>query len=174
MRILICLITGLMIASIYITTPAPGFASERVYLPSQAAIDAVENLLPGSEIDEIEYERRIIQLYDITVHVDGRVVEVSVTDDGTVLNIEEEVGMDQLPEAVARKLKELAQKGKLTEIERVEWHGELKATPLDQPRVEYEAELRIAGKEHLVRLTETGEDAMNPGGEQSDRSDDDG
>ncbi len=173
MRIVICLLSVLMIVCMYVTTPNPGQASGRVHLPSPAAINAVEKLLPGGEIEEIEFERRIFQLYDITVRVDGRVVEVSVTDDGTVLNLEEEVGVDRLPDAVARKLKELSLNGKLTEVERVEWHGELKATPLDKPRVEYEAELKIAGRERLVRLTEDGEDAMNPRGEQPDKEDDD-
>lgn len=133
-----------------------GLADQDVSMPGEAVMRSIKQLLPGGRIEEIEFERRIIQLYDITVVIEGRAVEVTVMDDGTVLNLEQEIDPDSLPDPVAMKLKELKGEGRLTEVERVELHGEIRAVSLEHTVVEYEAELRIGGRERLVRLSGDG------------------
>lgn len=135
-----------------------------------AAMRAIAEMFPGGRIDEVEFERHIVELYDIAVIAGDRVVEASVMPDGTVLNVEQEIDPKDAPESVAAVIERLAAKGEVNELERVEVHGELRAVKFDKPRIEYEAEVEIGGKTRLVRLTENGEPVRNG---EDPRADDD-
>lgn len=136
----------------------------------EAVKQAVAKILPGGQINEMELERRTVQLYEVSVATGGRQHEITITADGTVLEMEEKIESGKTPEAVMKKLRDLAGDAKLKEIERIEVRDELKVVPLGTPRVEYEAEYGVKGKERHIRLSEDGKQV---GGESEDDDDDD-
>lgn len=152
-----------IIGAVFMTGLNAGRAEQSIRLPGKAVMASIEHLLPGAKIEQIELERRIIQLYDITVLVDDRVFEVTLTEDGGVLHLEEEVSRSDLPDTVVHALKDLQRHGRLAEVERVEHHGQLQVVALDVPRIEYEVELRIDGRERLIRLDDHGEPVRRSG-----------
>ena len=141
----------------------------------KAVKDAVMKMFPDGKIAEAELERRITQFYSVGVIVDGREREVSVTADGVVLETEEEIDAEKVPEAIQESLRKMAPEDQWIEMERIVVYAELKPVPVKEPRTEYEAEVRVERKDRAVRLSEAGEavgDAAKQPAEPSDDEDD--
>lgn len=160
-------IAAALIAGLAVNAALSGADGPRT---TQAAMRAIAELFPDGRIDEVEFERHIVELYDIAVVTKDRVVEATVMPDGTVLEVEQEIDPKDAPESVAAVIKRLKAKGEVNELERVEVHGELRAVKFDKPRIEYEAEVEIGGKTRLVRLSENGQPVRNG---KDKRADDD-
>lgn len=117
----------------------------------------IEAMFPDGKIEEVGLERQVVQFYEVSVIVDGRKSELTLTSDGTVLEIEKRIDTDSAPKAVRDKIVQLAQDGALKEVEQVEVHARLQAVPLKEPQIIYEAEFRMATGERGVRLSQNGE-----------------
>jgi uncharacterized membrane protein YkoI len=72
----------------------------------KAVRDAIKGRFPDAEVNSIEKETEDGKVvYDIELKEKGRKYEMDIQEDGTVIEIEKEVALKDLPEAVAKALK---------------------------------------------------------------------
>jgi hypothetical protein len=83
------------------------------------------------------------KLYEASLLVNGRTKDVSMDESGRVIEIEEEVAFDSLPEAVKQALQTKAGKGKLGKVESLTKKGKL---------VAYEARVTNGTKKSEVQV----------------------
>lgn len=129
----------------------------------RAAVEqSIRKLYPHAKIDEIEIERRIVRLIEVSVIENGREHDLTLTQDGTILSIAEPIDPDDLPAAVRDAVRKVAGKAKIEEAERIKVLAKLGAAPEKKPRFEYEAKFRKKGKEHDVIVSEDGSTIKTP------------
>lgn len=91
--------------------------------------------------------------YEMETMVNGHSRDVSIAADGTVLEIEEQVEMKDLPQDVQRTLRAKAGHGTITKIESLTKHGKL---------VAYEAQLRSKGNYYEIQVGPNGKSLAHP------------
>ena len=91
--------------------------------------------------------------YEVAMTVRGHGRDVTIAPDGSVLEVEEEVALDSLPEAVRTGLRQLAGSGKITKVESLTKHGAL---------VAYEAQVRTGAKRSEVQVGADGKPLAHP------------
>jgi uncharacterized membrane protein YkoI len=85
-----------------------------------AVLKAVKGKFPGAEIKQAEKEvEEGKTIYEIGLKEDGRNIDVSATEDGTIVEIEKEVAAKDLPRAVADAVKAKYPKGTIKKAEEV-------------------------------------------------------
>jgi len=143
-------------AALALTALAAGCASA---LPD-AASDAIEAGWPGATIGRAEVEdEHGLKVHEVDLTHGGRDMEVTVADDGTILEVETELALADTPEPVKGAIIKAADGAVVHEIEREETRAVVrdgKLVKLDKPIVTYEAEFRKAGKEVEIELTPDG------------------
>jgi hypothetical protein len=85
--------------------------------------------------------------------VNGHSRDVTIAPDGTVLEVEEQVEMAELPNPVRESLQSKAGSGKITKIESVTKGGKL---------VAYEAQVRRMGKHNEIQVDRDGKSLARP------------
>ena len=140
----------------------------------EAVTAAVKKACPDGTITEAEIEKEHgTTIYEIELKVGKNEAEVEVTADGTIIEIETELTMADLPKAVADAITKAANGGKVKEIEKEEERAEVKngkVVELKTPKVVYEAEIKQNGKEIEI---EVDADGKVLGKEVEDDDDDD-
>ena len=91
----------------------------------------------SSETEDRELE------YEVALTVRGHARDVTIAPDGTVLEIEEEIGLDSLPAAVRAGLLHAAGSGKIVKVESLTKRGAI---------VAYEAQVRTGPKRSEVQV----------------------
>jgi hypothetical protein len=86
--------------------------------------------------------------YEVALTVNGRSRDVSIAPDGSLLEIEEEVALAELPAAVRAGLEAKAAPGTITTVESITKHGTL---------VAYEAQVRTGGKRSEIQVGPDGQ-----------------
>ncbi|HVH88487.1 MAG TPA: PepSY-like domain-containing protein [Terriglobales bacterium] len=87
--------------------------------------------------------------YEVQLLVDGKKRDVSIDPNGKVLETEQEVAFDSVPQKAQDAIKQEAGGAKVEKVE---------AVKSDQPTV-YEALIHQNGKKHEIRVLESGEQA---------------
>src|SRR5262249_33483733 len=83
----------------------------------QKVMDAVKNRFPGAEITSVEKETADNQvIYDIELKHKGRKYEMDIKEDGTVLEVEKEVAVKDLPAAVTKAIEAKYPKSTIKEV----------------------------------------------------------
>ena len=91
--------------------------------------------------------------YEVAMRLHGHNRDVTIDADGSVLEIEEEVALDSLPEAVRAGLRQLAGSGRITKVESLTKRGAL---------VAYEAQVRTGAKRSEVQVGPDGKPLAHP------------
>jgi uncharacterized membrane protein YkoI len=92
-------------------------------------------------------------LYEVELTVNGHSKDVSMTADGAVVEVEEQVTIDSLPAEVRDGLKNKAGAGKITKVESLTKQGKL---------VAYEAQVLTSGKKSEVQVGPDGKPLAHP------------
>jgi uncharacterized membrane protein YkoI len=92
-------------------------------------------------------------LYEVELTVNGHSKDVSMSPEGAVVEVEEEVTLDSLPAEVREGLKKKAGAGKITKVESLTKQDKL---------VAYEAQVRTNGKKSEVQVGPKGETLAHP------------
>ena len=93
------------------------------------------------------------RVYEVATTVHGRSRDVTIDSTGTVVEVEEQLVFDSLPEAVRTGLRQAAGSGRITKVESLTKHGTL---------VAYEAQVRTGAKRSEVQVGPDGKALANP------------
>ena len=99
---------------------------------------------------EVEHGKR---LYEVELKVDGRSKDISMDKNGNIVEVEEEVSMDSLPDAVKEGLKKAARAGMIAKIESLTKNGKL---------VAYEAVVKTGTKRSEIQVGPDGQRLAHP------------
>jgi len=91
--------------------------------------------------------------YEVALMIHGHKRDVSIAEDGTVLEIENEVVLDSLPAPVRTGLKEAAGSGQIVKVESLTKHGAI---------VAYEAQVHTGTKRSEVQVGPDGKTLAHP------------
>lgn len=118
---------------------------------------AIQALYPEAVIEEVEVEREGLKLYEVELEQDnGQEVEVTVSSDGTIVEVETEVAMGSIPQVVAEAIAQVSEGAKIKEIEKEVTYAVVRLVNLDTPRITYEAELIKDGKKSEIKVAADG------------------
>jgi uncharacterized membrane protein YkoI len=92
-------------------------------------------------------------LYEVALTVNGHSKDVSMSPEGSIVEIEEEVALDSLPADVRAGLQKKAGAGKIAKVESLTKQGKL---------VAYEAQVRTNGKKSEVQVGPDGKALAHP------------
>ncbi len=121
-----------------------------------AARTAIQKAFPGARIHHVEKEKKAITLYEAKLVKGDAKMEVEVSADGTIVEVEQHVTKDELPAPVAAALAKVAGDAQIKEIEREEIHAVLKLVKLKKPAIVFEAEFLKDGKTIEVKINSDG------------------
>jgi len=132
----------------------------------KAVLDAIKGRFPDAEITSAEKEIEDGKVvYDIELKSKGKKYEMDIEEKGTVLQIEKEVAVKDLPEAVTKAIEARYPKSKIKEVMEVNDVKDKKETPAHYEVVietadkkEKELEVSLDGK----TIKEEGGDAKEP------------
>jgi uncharacterized membrane protein YkoI len=114
-----------------------------------AVLKAANEISQGATVKGYSEDRENGKLeYEIEMVVNGRSRDVTISRDGQVLEIEEQVDLSSLSPGVQEALKKKASKGVITKVESLTKRGKL---------VAYEAQVRTAGKHSEVQVGPDGQ-----------------
>ena len=91
--------------------------------------------------------------YEVESTINGHSRDITIAPDGSVLEVEEQLEMQDLPAPVRDALQAKAGSGKITKIESLTKHGNL---------VAYEAQVRRAGKRSEIQVGPDGKSLPHP------------
>lgn len=86
--------------------------------------------------------------YEVELVFNGRSRDITIGPDGTILEVEQQVDLDSLPQAVRNALTKKAGAGRITRVESLTKHGTL---------VAYEAAILTAGRRSEAQVGPDGE-----------------
>jgi hypothetical protein len=113
-------------------------------LPAKVA-DAIKARFPGCEITSAEKEKEDGKIvYDIELKHKDRKYEMDILEDGTIIEIEKEVALKDLPEAVKKAVEEKYAKSTIKEAMEVNKVEDKKETP-----IHYEITIETAEKKKM-------------------------
>ena len=121
----------------------------KVELP-EAAAKAIKDAFPGATIDEVEIGNEDgMKVFEVELKQGKAEIEVSVTPEGTIVEIETEVTLKDVPAAAAAVISKAAEGAQIKEIAKEEVRAEVKKNgngvatlvPLKEPKIAFEAEL---------------------------------
>jgi len=151
--------------------------SDYITLPEQVA-SALKAAFPGAVAVDVEQEDEDgFRLYEVSLLQAGREMEVEISPDGVIVEIETETSIAALPQAVLAAIQAAAGEGRVTSVERTEIRAVVQdgaLALLAQPRVVYEAELVRGDEGAEIEVAADGTVLEKPEWKQMrDRDDDD-
>jgi len=144
-------------------------------LPPKAA-KAIRDAFPNGRIKDVEPEREHgVKLYEVELAEKGREVEVTVSPDGIIVEVEVAVPVKDLPEAVMKTVRMHSKGGRITEAEKVKARAVVKAgklVRLPKARVFFEVEIVKNGRELEMNVLPDGKLLGAPKRDDDDDDDD--
>lgn len=139
----------------------------------QVVKDAVHRAHPNATIKDSEREHAKLTVYEIDVVEDGASFELKVADDGTIVEVEREVGWNDLPAAVQETIAKAAGSAQVREIERTDRHARPGFVPVTPADAYFEAEWKRDGHEiEIVVDTDGSLIGGDDGGDDDDHESD--
>lgn len=97
-------------------------------------------------------ERQIMQFYEVDIMINGKMHDVSVALDGTIMAIETQVDESDIPDGVKRGIDDLPNGAKFEEINQIEMLAEWRMIPLSKPTITFEVDYQINGAVQEMRI----------------------
>ncbi len=151
--------------------------AKKAKLP-EAVAAAVQSMYPQGEIEEAKMEEEGLKIYEIEVNQNGREYEVSIAPDGTLVEEEQEIAVQDLPQAI----QDAIAGSDVEEVTKEVTYWVVTLTKLENPEITYEVELKQNGKESEMEFSEDGtllkqefddDDGDDDGDDDDDEDDDD-
>jgi hypothetical protein len=149
------IVIGLCItAAVMLCTAAYSEKGEKKCSLPAAVEAAVKALFPKAAIDESKKDKESIKTYEVDVKDGNEESEITVAEDGTVLDVDSDETMDTVPAKVALAIK--AQNAEVKEIVKEVEYAQLKVVKLDKPVTSYEAEIIKDGEKIELKIAADG------------------
>ena len=127
-----------------------------ITLPDAVAV-AVKVLFPQAQVKEAKLDEEGLKVYEVELEENGEgVAEVTVAPDGTIIEVETEVGAGDLPQAVRDAVSKAMEGTEIKEAEKEVTYAVVKLVPLSRSRTSYEVELVKDGKEWEIEVAGDG------------------
>ena len=117
---------------------------------------AINASYAGAKVEEAEMEREGIKVYKVELEQNGQELELTIAPDGTIIEVETEMSMENLPEAVAKAITASAGGAKIKEVKKEATYAVVKLVKLDKTETSYEAELIKDDKKGEVKVAADG------------------
>jgi len=117
---------------------------------------ALDALYPNAEIEEVEVKKEGLKVYEVELEQNGQEVEVTLTPDGTLVEVETEMTVQGLPEPVAKAIEKAAEGATVKEVSKEVTYAVVKLVKLEQPQTSYEAELSREGAKCEIEVAADG------------------
>ena len=176
-------VTGIVVLGLILAVALPAGAEDKpqdndkkVELP-KAAADAITAAFPGATIEKVKLEDEDgVKLYEVELKVKDAEIEVSVSADGIIAEVETEITVEALPKVVADALAKAAEGGKIEEVTKEEQRAAVKdgkLVKLDTPTIKYCAEVVKGDKKMKVEIAADGKVLEGEKKDADDADDDD-
>lgn len=127
---------------------------------SKPAEDAIKQAFPGAVIDEVDSEREHgVFYYEAEIKYKGDKLEVEVSPDGIIGEVEGKVNFKNLPQPVKTTARKYLKNAKIRWVEKHERRGTASAgswVPLAKPIMYYEVKYKLRGKKRSIFIYEDG------------------
>jgi uncharacterized membrane protein YkoI len=126
----------------------------------KAIMDAIMGRFPKAEITSAEKEKEDGKVvYDIALKHEGRKYEMDIQEDGTIIEIEKEIAMKDVPKAISDAIEAKYPKSTVKEVMEVN-----KVKGKEETPIHYEVEIKTAdGKEFEVIVSLDGKSVKKEG-----------
>jgi hypothetical protein len=149
------IVIGLCItAAVMLSTAAFGEKGEKKCSLPAAVEAAVKALFPKAVVDESKMDKESVKTYEVDVKDGNEESEITVAEDGTVLDVDSDETMDTVPAAVAAVIK--AQNAEVKEVVKEVEYAQLKVVKLGTPVTSYEAEIIKDGEKTELKIAADG------------------
>jgi hypothetical protein len=131
-------------------------AKDAVQLPT-AAGDAIKKAYPKATIQKVKAEKEgDVTVYEVKLTSGETKLEVTVTGEGTICEVDSQIAVADLPKAVAEAVAQAAPDAKVSKASKEEILADPKTGKLDTPKATYEVEVTKDGKEGEMKLAADG------------------
>lgn len=147
-------------------------AQDQPPLPD-AVVAAVQAMFPGAAIDESKQEEEDgVMLYEVEIEQNGQELELTITPEGTVVEQEQEITVQELPEAAQQAVAgaEIEEVSKEINYYRIK---DKQIEKLAAPEVCYEATIEKDGKTTEIKFAADGTVVKEEAGDDEDADDKD-
>jgi len=146
------ILVGVMVCA---ATYAGKCRKKKICLPD-AVKAVISALYPEAVIEKVEVEKEGPKVYEIELSLNGQEFEVTVAPDGTIIEIESEVAIDSLPDAVKAAIAKAIEGAEIKKVEEEVTYWVVTLKKLETPQTTYEVELIKDGKEIEIELAADG------------------
>jgi len=158
---------AVLLLAIMVLAPQAVYAKEeaaaKVELPD-AVVAAVNAAFPNAKIEKVKLEdENGVKVYEVELEQGETEIEIEIAPDGTIIEIETEIKMADVPEAAAKAIQAAAEGAKIEEVKKVEKRAEIKKVEsgtaivaLATPIITYEAELETGDQEGEIEVAADG------------------
>jgi len=161
------LIGLVMLAGVLVCLSVYAEKEHKAKLPEPVAA-AVQDLYPQGKIEEVQKDRESIMLYEIEVTQDGQEYELSIAPDGTIVEEEQEIAVQDLPQVI----QDAIAGSDVEEVTKEVTYWVVTLTKLETPEISYSVELKQDGKESEMEFSANG--TLQKQQADDDDGDDDG
>jgi len=127
---------------------------------TKAAANAINAAFPGATIEKVKLEDEDgVKVFEAELKVKDAEIEVTVSQDGVIVEVETEITVEALPKVVADALAKAADGGKIEEVTKEEERATVKdgkLVKLDTPTIKYSAEIVKGDKKMKVEIAADG------------------
>jgi len=145
-------LVGVMVCA---ATYAGKCRKKNICLPD-AVKGTINALYPEAVIEKVEVEKEGLKVYEIELKLNGQEFEVTVAPDGTIIEIESEVAIDDLPDAVKAAIAKAIEGAEIKKVEEEVTYWAVTLKKLETPQITYEVELIKDGKEIEIEVAADG------------------
>ena len=144
LAVLLVLVVSLVSLDIYAEKE---HESKKVELPVAVKV-TVQAQFPQAEIEDVKMDNEGIMLYEVEVIQGEAEYELSIASDGTIVEQEEEIDYESLPEAV----KQAIGSGEVEEVTKEVTYWVVTLQKLETPKVTYGVEVKQGDKEMEIEI----------------------
>jgi hypothetical protein len=128
--------------------------SKEVTLPA-AVKDAIQAAYPQATVGIANTEKEF-KVYEVIVTQNAKESEITVTPEGTIIEMEAKIDKGNIPDAVAKALSKAAEGAEIKAVEQQTAYFVIKAVKLDSPETAYTADLVKDGKQSEIKIAVNG------------------
>ena len=123
---------------------------------SEAAGATVKKSFPQAALGKVEMEEEGITVYEAELNQNGQEIDVTIAPDGTLVAVESEVALKDIPQAVSQAIAREAPGAEIKGIEQEIIYAVVKLEKLSSSQITYDAEVVIDGRKVDIKVAADG------------------